>query len=275
MYLVARHLESMTIIHTDRNAKEIQNMTHDLYEDFADRYDLFFSRFGEHDPAVVEFFRQLFAENQVRCVLDCACGTGHDLVLFHSLGCEVFGSDISESMLAQAHKNLTERTVKVPLQKVDYRELPQHFNRQFDAVVCLSSSILHMPNEAEVLRAFTSMREVLRDGGILVLTQGTTDKQWQEKPRFILAVNTEEFSRLFVIDYLDQGARYNILDIFHNKEARDFKVWSVDYPQMLLKDDQERLLKASDFAAVDFYGSYRFDPYDKEASDLLIAVARR
>jgi hypothetical protein len=44
---------------------------------------------------------------------------------------------------------------------------------------------------------------------------------------------------------------------------------------MLLKDDQERLLKASGFGAVDFYGTYRFDPYDKEASDRLIAVARK
>jgi len=250
-------------------------MTHDLYEGFADRYDLFFDRFGERDPVAVEFFHKLFTENQVRSVLDCACGTGNDLVLFHSLACEVFGSDISESMLAQCHKNLTERDVKVPLQKADYRELPQHFNRPFDTVVCLSSSILHMPNEVEVLHAFRSMREVLRDGGILVLTQGTTDKQWAEKPRFILAVNTQEFSRLFVIDYLNQGARYHVLDIFHSEEARDFKVWSVDYPQMLLKDDQGRLLKASGFGAVDFYGSYRFDPYDKEASDQLIAVARK
>jgi glycine/sarcosine N-methyltransferase len=254
---------------------EIQNMTHDLYESFADRYDLFFDRFGEHDPVCVEFFRQLFADNQVRSVLDCACGTGNDLGLFHSLGCEVFGSDISESMLAQAHTNLAERGVKVPLQKADYRELPQHFSRQFDAVACLSSSILHMPNESEVLRAFRSMREVLREGGILVLTQGTTDKQWAEKPRFILAVNTQEFSRLFVMDYFDQGARYNILDIFHSEEARDFKVWSVDYPHMLLKDDQERLLKASGFGAVDFYGTYHFDPYDKEASGRLIAVAHK
>jgi glycine/sarcosine N-methyltransferase len=250
-------------------------MTHDLYEGFADRYDLFFSRFGEHDPVAIEFFRQLFTENQVRSVLDCACGTGHDLVLFHSLGCQVVGSDISESMLAQARKNLTERGLKAPLQKADYRELPQHFNRQFDAVVCLSSSILHMPDESEVLRAFRSMREVLHDGGILVLTQGTTDKQWTEKPRFILAVNTQEFSRLFVMDYFDQGARYNILDIFHSEEARDFKIWHVDYPQILLKDDQERLLKASGFGAVDFYGTYRFDPYDKETSDRLIAVARK
>jgi glycine/sarcosine N-methyltransferase len=249
-------------------------MSRDLYEGFAERYDLFFDKFGEHNPVRVEFFRRLFAENQVKSVLDCACGTGRDLHLFHSLGCEAFGSDISESMLAQARKNLTGYGVKVPLQKVDYRELPQHFDRQFDAVVCLSTSIAEMPNQAEALRAMVSMREVLREGGILVLTQGTTDKQWKEKPRFILAVNRKDFSRLFVIDYFDEGARYNVLDIFHSEESSDFEVWSMDH-YILLKDDQKRLLKASGFGDIDFYGTYRFDPYDGETSDLLIAVAHK
>jgi glycine/sarcosine N-methyltransferase len=257
------------------NAKEKQNVTSDLYEGFAGRYDLFLSKFGEPDPVVVEFFRKLFAENKVRKVLDCACGTGGDLHLFHSLGCEVIGSDISDSMLAQAGKNLSGCGLEIPLRKADYRELGKHFYRQFDAAVCLSTSILHMPNEREVLRAFKSMREVLREGGILILTQGTTDKMWKEKPRFILAVNRKDFSRLFVIDYFDQGARYNILDIFHGDEAGDFKVWSTEYPYILLRDDQDRLLRASGFETVDFYGSYHFDPYDKETSNLLIAVARK
>jgi glycine/sarcosine N-methyltransferase len=257
------------------NAREKQNVTSDLYEGFADRYDLFLSKFGEHDPVVVEFFHRLFAENKVRKVLDCACGTGSDLHLFHSLGCEVIGSDISDSMLAQAGKNLCKCGLEIPLRKADYRELGQHFDTQFDAVVCLSTSILHMPNEREVLRAFKSMREVLREGGIIILTQGTTDKMWKEKPRFILAVNRKDFSRLFVIDYFDQGARYNILDIFHGDEAGDFKVWSTEYPYILLRDDQDRLLRASGFDTVDFYGSYHFDPYDKETSNLLIAVARK
>lgn len=250
-------------------------MADDQYEGFAERYDLFFGRFGEHDAVVVDFYGKLFAENQVNSVLDCACGTGHDLPLFHSLGCEVCGSDISESMLAQARKNLTECGVDVPLQKVDYRELPQHYDRKFDAVVCLSTSIAEMPDESEVLRAFSSMREVLRDGGILVLTQVTTDKQWKEKPRFILAVNRNDFLRVFVIDRFGRGARYNVLDIFHGERGHDFKVWSIDYANILLRDDQERLLKASGFKSVDFYGSYRFEPYDKEASDRLIAVAHK
>jgi SAM-dependent methyltransferase len=149
------------------------------------------------------------------------------------------------------------------------------FDRQFDAVMCLSSSILHMPTKADVLRAFASMRAVLRDGGILVLTQGTTDKQWREKPRFILGVNERDFTRLFVIDYEREGATYNVLDIHHSDTVSDFEVWSVEYARVYLADDQEQLLKASGFGSVHFYGSYRLEPYDKQTSDRLITVAHK
>jgi len=176
-------------------------------------------------------------------------------------------------MLARARKNLAAYDLKVPLRQADYRELPRHFEQPVDAVVCLSSSILHMPDDEQALRAFRSMQAVLRPGGILVLTQGTTDRQWQEKPRFILAVNTSDFSRLFAIDYLGQGARYNILDVFHSVGRNELNVWSIEYPRMLLRDDQERLLRAAGFRGVEFYGSYQFALYDKEESRQLIAVA--
>lgn len=250
-------------------------MAQDQYEGFAERYDLFHGKFDEHTSEEAAFFRALFARYQVRTVLDCACGTGRHLPLFCSFGLEVAGSDISASMLAQARKNLADRELEIPLHRVDYRDLPRHFDPEFDAVVCLSSSILHMPDDEQVLRAFRSMRGVLREGGLLILTQGTTDKQWKEKPRFILAVKTKDFSRLFVIDYLGAGARYNILDIYQGEERDELQTWSIEYPRMLLKDDQERLLRAANFEWMHFYGSYKFEPYDKASSQLLIAVAHK
>jgi glycine/sarcosine N-methyltransferase len=250
-------------------------MPYDLYAGIAERYDRFHGEFGLHDPVIAGFFRQLFAQHHVRSVLDCACGTGQHLPLFHSLGCEVIGSDASDAMLAQARRNLTEYNVEVPLYKADYRELAQTFDRQFDAVMCLSSSILHMPTKADVLRAFASMRSVLRDEGVLVLTQGTTDKQWREKPRFILGVNNREFTRLFVIDYEGEGATYNIVDVRHTDEVSDLDVWRVEYARVYLADDQEQLLRASGFGAVHVYGSYRLEPYDRQTSDRLIIVARK
>jgi SAM-dependent methyltransferase len=247
----------------------------DPYDGFAERYDRFYGAFGEHTQSIIEFYRVLLDRNRVHTVLDCACGTGRDLTLFHALGCEVVGSDISAAMLAQAARNLTTAGLDIPLHRADYRELPEHFDRRFDAVVCLSSSILHMPDEPEAIRAFRSMRQVLNPDGILILTQGTTDKQWRERPRFVLAVDQPEFSRLFVIDYLDRGARYNIVDIVRGDEAPRLEVWSVEYAQILLIDDYRRLLTAAEYQPLSFYGSYGFDRYDELTSDRLIVVAQK
>jgi ubiquinone/menaquinone biosynthesis C-methylase UbiE len=247
----------------------------DSYAGFAERYDWFFDSFTTHEASEVDFFRRLFAQSGVHRVLDCACGTGRHVHMLHELGCQIHGSDISDSMLSVARKNLQSSGVDVPLCKLDYRLLPEHYKEPFDAVVCLSTSISHMPDESQVERAFRSMRAVLRDDGILVLTQGTSDRQWNEKPRFILAVDKPEFSRTFVIDYLQKGARYSVLDILRNGSTSELKVWSAEYALILLQEDQRRLLTAAGFSRIDFYGGFDFQPYDRELSPRLIAVAHK
>jgi len=248
-------------------------MVPDRYEGFAERYDLAVGRWDEFEPVVVEFFHRLFVKKGIHTVLDCACGTGRHLLLFHSLGCQVWGSDVSESMLAQARKNLTRHAVEVPLHQADYRDLPHRFGRCFDAVVCLGA-IGYMPGEAEFLRAIGSMRAVLQEGGILVLTTIPTDRQWLEKPRFTLAANTERVTRLFVMEYLEQRVHYDVLDIFHSHETSGLDVWSAELG-VFLRDDQERLLQAAGLQNVEFYGSFGLDPYDKQTSDRLITVAHK
>ncbi len=245
----------------------------DAYADFADRYDLFFGHFEAHSPQLSTFFAKVFEDNGVGRVLDCACGTGRHLYLFHKLGFDVVGSDISPAMLGKAGENLAGRGIDIRMERVDYRGLPGHFVERFDAVVCLTSAICEMPDSVEVLKAFKSMRGVLRDRGILILSQGTTDRQWAVRPRFILIEDNRDYTRLFVVDYLGKGARYNVVDVFHRGDESEVKTWGIDYPHLMFRDDQESLLKSAGFRGVEFYGSYALEPYSAETSNHLITVA--
>lgn len=249
-------------------------MPDDAYAGIADLYDRFHGRFGEHDPAEIEFYSGLFSRNETASVLDCACGTGRHLHLYHTLGLEATGSDLSPTMIQKARANLRSVGANVPIVSVDYRCLADEFSRRFDAVVCLSSSILHMENDHQVIEALSSMRGVLRRGGLLVLSQGTTDKQWSRRPRFILALDEPDLTRLFVIDYLGAGARYNIVDVRRQGAGAELAVWGVEYAHMLLHDDYGRLLREVGFDDLVFFGSYAADPYDRLESDQLIMVAR-
>ena len=244
-------------------------MSRDLYKGFARRNYLF----DKPGPDIVEFFRDLFASHGVRSVLDCACGAGYELLIFDQLGCRAVGSDISDEMLDLAGENLVEANGEIPLHKVDYRELPQYFDERFDAVVCWSASIIHVADDDDALRAFRSMYEVLTDGGILVLDQGITDKRFHEMSRFQLSRDTADATRIYVADVVgERDVKYSILDVVRDGDGSQLHVWETG-GHILLRDDQERLLKEAGFSSVDFYGTYDFQPYDKLESDRLIAVA--
>lgn len=242
----------------------------DTYWDFAGRYDWMKRR----DPAREAFFRDLFARHKVKSVLDCACGTGWDLVLFHSLGCEVQGSDLSTAMLAQAQAKLSEMGLQIPLHKADFCRLPEHFESQFDAVVCLSNSINEPLHDADTQRALRSMNTILRDGGILVFDQGQTDATLKEPPRFAPIVNERDFSRLFVMDYSQEVMTVHVFDFIHTPDERDFR-HNTFRIRIRLKDSWERMLAKAGFITVRLFGDWEATPYNKEESRRLIVVAQK
>ena len=142
-------------------------------------------------------------------------------------------------------------------------------------MLCLSTSLPHLLEETQILHALTSIREVIRDGGILVLSQGMSDKQIKERPRYIPVVNTVDFSRVFAMEYSEDSLHIDVLDLLHDKSSgHDFKLTSFEY-RIILRDDYERLLSQVGFVERHYFGNYQFEPYDKESSNRLIAVAQR
>jgi glycine/sarcosine N-methyltransferase len=249
---------------------EENSFMEDPFIEFAEHYD----RMVEENRARTDFFRTLFQEHGVASVLDCACGTGNDLIMAHSLGVEVYGSDVSEPMLDQARKKLSHHGYDIPLKNIDFRDLSKQYSKRFDAVLCLTTSLPQLLDEGEIVRALKSMRQVLTPKGMLVLTQGLTDGQLQSQVRFAPAVNDPDFSRIMVVDYYDEVYDVNILDLTHTPHNNDFKVYSVRY-RILLQDDYEKLLKLAGFSRTAYYGDWDFRPYDKEDSEILIVLGFR
>ena len=226
------------------------------------------------NPLRDEFFRRLFENHNVTTVLDCACGTGSDLILFNSFGCDVHGADLSEAMLAQARKKLSGVNLNIPLRNTNFCDLAEHFRSNFDAVVCLSNAINEPLQDAETLQALCNMKSVLRDGGILVFDQGQTDATMKKPPRFDPIVNERDYSRLFVIDYLKNQMEVHMFDFIHTESERDFKHNSFRI-RIRLKDSWDLILREAEFTKIDYFGDWQFTPYDKEHSRRLIAVVHK
>jgi len=242
-------------------------MTEDTYRDLADRYDLM----KRKNPDREEFFRRIFAHHDIKNVLDCACGTGNDLLLFNSLGLKLTGSDLSAAMLGQADFKLKSKGLDIPLVKADFRKLTDQFERKFDAVVCLSNSINELLDDIDAIQALRSMKEVLKPGGICIIDQAQTDALMKNPPRFSPVVNERDFSRLFVQEYFANEMVVNIFDFIHTESVNDFKSNSVRLA-IRLQHDWANLFDKAGFSQVDYLGSWLGDPYDKVKSMRLIMV---
>ena len=245
-------------------------MEDDPYIGFAKRYDWMKAQ----NPDRNLFFCKLFESHKVSEVLDCACGTGHDLILFHSFGCNVHGSDVSDAMLSQAHKNIAEANIDIPVKKVDCRDLEKHYDCKFDAVVCLSNAINEPIGDTETLRALCSMKAVLRTGGILVFDQGQSDASMKNPPKFSPVVNNRDHSRLFVMDYANDVMKVDIFDFTHTEDCYDFNHTNVQI-QLRLKADWDRILDQAGFKNITYFGDWAFTRYDKEKSKRLITVSQK
>lgn len=241
----------------------------DPFAHFASRYDLM----PERGEVRKEFLRKIIDQYGLMDILDCACGTGNDLMILHSLGARVTGSDVSPAMLKIASEKLRSENINVPLHNIDFRELAGRFNTLFDAVLCLSTSLPQLSDEDAVLMALKSIHSALKRDGILVITQGMSDKNYNSRDRFLPLVNTRDFSRIMVIDYFESTWDANIIDVIHDEKDSSFNVYNFKYLK-LLKDDYLRLLKEAGFRETVFYGNFEFEPYSKESSEYLIIVAR-
>jgi len=245
-------------------------MTEDTYNNFAERYDLMMWE----NPARRAFFKQLFIRHNVKEVLDCACGTGHDLIMFNELGVKVSGSDLSESMLKLSRKKLAQEKIEISLQKLDYRYLPSHWSERFDAVVCLTNSINEPLRDAETLMALKSMRSVLRSGGILVFDQGQTDASMQKPPRFAPVINNPDFTRFFVMEYEGNIQTVHIFDFIHTQETCNYQHDSVQI-RIRLQDSWEKILSEAGFTESEFIGDWNSTPYNKDSSSRLIVISKK
>lgn len=245
----------------------------DEYADWAQSYDKFgaITEINEEEEA---FLASVFSKYKVKNALDCACGTGPHLYLLSKLGVDVCGSDYSEAMLKACEENLSREGIDMTLKKADFRYLEQVWVEKYDAVLCMTQSIAHLHIREDLVTAFKSMRERLNDGGVLIMTQGTTHLTLQDRFRFDLVVNNQDFSRVFSRDIGEGFQTINILDIYHSDRVNKMETNSV-HIKIILDDEYESLLTEAGFSKVNIYGGYDMEPYDSEKSWKLIVVAER
>jgi ubiquinone/menaquinone biosynthesis C-methylase UbiE len=242
------------------------------YKGLAKNYDYFFEA-KKHAVKQKLFFEKLIKKYSIRTCLDCACGTGPHLFMLNKLGIKCFGSDLSPEMLAVAKRNLKGKNI--PLKVEDFRNLSNSWKETFDMVICMTTSFAHMLTDKDAIKALNSIYRKLRNGGILVIGNGISDKLLDTKPKLIPAKVLKDRAMYFFLEYPNQKkVIYNVFQIRKTKNSFKHALETMTYNAMR-KSVFDRYFARTQFRKVQYFGNYDFIKYSIKESGRLIIIAQK
>lgn len=125
---------------------------------------------------------QAFKKSKGKSLLDVACGTGFHASLL-SKYYQVEGIDLDPEMLAVAKK----KHPNIRFHQGDMTDFD--LARQFDALVCLFSSIGYVRTKSGLQKAIKNMSKHLLPGGVLLIEPWFTPRQWHPGRASMTQVN--------------------------------------------------------------------------------------
>lgn len=226
-----------------------------FYNQIAEKYDFIFPL----SPAHKTFFA---SELHGKTILDVGAATGNLTVYLSSQGYEVTAIDLSEGLIAKA----AEKGVTVQqLNMLAIDELPT-----FDNIVCIGNTLPHLDSKTSVQLFLQKAYRQLTQGGKLVLQLVNFQKYFaQQQGDYLgnlpLIENDKvKFERYY---YLNEEGKIRF------KTILDDTIKNEELLQPIFADQLAQWLTQIGFQAINLYGNFKKDPFDKEKSMALIVTA--
>ncbi|WP_276726094.1 class I SAM-dependent methyltransferase [Capnocytophaga granulosa] len=228
-----------------------------FYNQIAEKYDFIFPL----SPAHKTFFA---SELHGKTILDVGAATGNLTAYLSSQGYEVTAIDLSERLIAKA----AEKGVTVQqLNMLAIDELPT-----FDNIVCIGNTLPHLDSKTSVQLFLQKAYGQLTQGGKLVLQLVNFQKYFaQQQGDYLgnlpLIENDKvKFERYY---YLNEEGKIRF------KTILDDTIKNEELLQPIFADQLTEWLTQIGFQAINLYGNFKKDPFDKEKSMALIITVER
>jgi len=226
-----------------------------FYNQIAEKYDFIFPL----SPAHKTFFA---SELHGKTILDVGAATGNLTAYLSSQGYEVTAIDLSERLIAKA----AEKGVTVQqLNMLAIDKLPM-----FDNIVCIGNTLPHLDSKTSVQLFLQKAYRKLTQGGKLVLQLVNFQKYFaQQQGDYLgnlpLIENDKvKFERYY---YLNEEGKIRF------KTILDDTIKNEELLQPIFADQLTQWLTQIGFQAINLYGNFKKDPFDKEKSMALIVTA--
>ena len=156
-------------------------MSEASYDDLAPFYHFLYpdweASMVRQAAALDGIIRQRWGE-EIRTVLDVACGIGTQSLGLAALGYQVTASDLSCGEVERARREASARGLILDFSVADMRAASEaHGRRPFDLVIACDNSVPHLLTDDDLRQAFGQFHACLRPGGGCLLTVRDYDRE--------------------------------------------------------------------------------------------------
>ncbi len=246
-------------------------MKHEYPKNFSRFYDTIYKHM--RDGADSEYFFELIKESGGK-ILEIGVGTGRHFMRALKQGANIYGIDISQSMLDVLNRKLDKKEhYRVSLQSiVDFS-----FDFRFDLVIAPFRVFMHLIEKEEQIRALNNVYKHLVPGGRFIFDafvpdtgilhhgidkQTDFDDEYKPGKRLRRIVTS-------MPDLVNQVL--NILFRLEWEEDDGMKTEEWRLPmRFFFRYELEHLIERSDFEDYNIIGDYKGSPLDKDSKEFII-----
>lgn len=240
------------------------------YEAFAEYYDALMQDVDY--PQRAKYIDRLIRTHKpdAHLLVDLACGTGSMTVAFAAMGYDVIGTDMSEDMLSKAREK-SDGSILYLCQKM--QELDMYGT--IDAFVCTLDSLNHLPNRAEVVKAFAKVSLFLEPDGVFVFDMNTPYKH-----EFVLRSNTfvYETETVYCVwqnEYAGGGKVDIALDFFEEQPDGHYARYCEDFSEAAYSlTETEDMLREAGLKLLAVYDDMTHEAPKKDSERLVFVAVK-
>lgn len=174
-----------------------------LYER-TDIYDLIESE--KRTEVIRNDWKVFLGDRDIKTFLDVSIGTGSMTLALQELGIDIYGSDLSESMLEKCNIKAHKKGKPFETKCADFRNLSCWDGYMFDCVASTGNSLGYVSND-DVCKTLEEMDKHVNPGGYICFDSRNWEKIQKEKQRFYLYNPT-----------FHDDVRVNLVQVWDHKE---------------------------------------------------------
>nr|WP_319399391.1 class I SAM-dependent methyltransferase [uncultured Carboxylicivirga sp.] len=237
----------------------------EFYSNIVDAYDQLFP-FNEKQLLFVE--KALNGQLAQKSILDMGCGTGSLAIALARRSAKVRAFDYDEKMIEKAEEKRPQ-ALDLQFRQGDMSTaLGDYSSILFDAIICVGNTLVHLEEQADVLKLFWNIKKQLKPGGKFIFQIINYDRILKDQVDHLPTIENGDYT--FARNYsLRRDGKINFTTSLSYKgnAVSDNEVILLPLQKSWLEQPLKDL-----FASVEFYGGFDSSEWTEESFYTIVEV---